>query len=478
MKYLKSILPAIVILINISIAKAQTADTSLTLQQCLDIAIKNNLLVKQSEIQMETARISYQQARENMLPTINGMVDHTISDGRSINSYTNGYVNQAITSATYNLSSSLVLSNGLTLQNSVKQTSLAYQAGQMDFQQAKDNLTLNIITAYLQVLDSEDQLTQANTQAGVSLQQEKRLETLDKDGAIPPSQLSDLKGQLATDQLAVVDAKNTLALNKLNLLQLLNVPYNKNVKFQRSLADQLPVEYTASADEIYSKALSDLALVKSTTLRRESAEKGVAVAKGALLPSISLSGGLGTNYSSAATRSVFADSSVVRTGEFINTAGGGRQSVYTVAQNYNTPTINYGDQFKNNYSSSITLGVSIPILNYFQNKNKVTLAKLNLEGAKYVEQNTRIQLRASIDQAYASMSAAYERYKLLINQVDAFTESFRIAQIRFNDGVLTSVDFLVVKGNLDKAKTNLISGRYDYLIRTKILDYYQSRLSF
>ncbi|RKR85723.1 outer membrane protein [Mucilaginibacter gracilis] len=477
MKYFKYILPLLLIAISIKPARGQNADSVLTLKQCLDIAIKNNLLVKQSEIQVETSRISYQQARENLLPNLNGDITHSLSDGRSLNPFTNGYLNQQITSGNYSLSSSVVLSNGLTLQNSIRQTSLAYQAGKMDFQQAKDNLTLNLITAYLQVLSNEDQLTQANTQAGVSKNQLARLQILDKDGAVTPSQLYDLKGQYATDQLSVVNAKNAVDISKLTLLQLMNVPYNKNVQLQRQASDQLPSVYVNTADDIYQKALSDLAYVKAATLRRESAEKGVQVAKGALLPTLSLSGSLGTNYSSAATRSSFVDSSVVPTNTFINTPGGGRQSVYTVQQNYNTANINWADQFKNNYGTSISLGLSIPILNYFQNKNKVALAKLNLRNAQYIEQNTRIQLRQNVDQAYANMTAAFERYQLLTDQVGAFGESFRIAEVRFNSGVLTSVDFLVVKGNLDRAKVNLISARYDYLIRSKILDYYQGRLA-
>jgi outer membrane protein len=477
MKLLKCLMIAIVMAVSVKPLKAQQlADSVLTLQQCLNIAIKNNLLIKQSEIQMDASRINYMQAKENLLPTLNGSVEHSLSDGRSLNPFTNGYLNQQITSASYGLSSSLVLSNGLTLQNSIRQTSLAYQAGKMDFQQAKDNLTLNIITAYLQVLNSEDQLTQASTQALVSQKQVDRQAILNKDGAVTPSQFYDLKGQLATDKLAVANAKNTLAIVKLNMLQMMNVPYNTNTRFQRQLADQLPLEYRESSDQIYAKALSDLAYVKASTLRRESAEKEVKVAKGALLPTLALSGGLGTNYSSAATRSTFADSSITNTRQYINTPTG-RQSVYAFQQNYNTSNINYADQFKNNYGTSVSLGLNVPILNYFHNKNKIALARLDLRNARSVEQNTRVQLRSNIDQAYVNMASAYERYKLLVEQVDAFAESYRIAEIRFNSGVLTSVDFLVVKGNLDRAKTNLISTRYDYLIRTKVLDYYQGRLS-
>ena len=445
MKYLQYIFPVLLICFSVNTASAQTPDTALTLQQCLDIAIKNNLLVKQSELDVERNRISYQQARENMLPSLNGSVDHSISDGRSLNPSTNQYVTTQFTSATYALNSSLTLSSGLTLQNAVKQTSLAYQAGKMDFQQAKDNLTLNIITSYLQVLNAEDQLTQANSQSAVSQKQEERQEVLNKDGAVLPSAYYDLKGQAAADKLNVVNAKSALDIARLTLLQLMNVPYNKNVKIQRQLADQLPLQYNETADQIYSKALTDLAYVKAADLRRQSAEKGVQVAKGAMIPSVSLGGNLGTNYSSSANSS--------------GTSSG------------------YVNQLQNNYGTSLGLGINVPILNYFQNRNKVKLAKLDLLNTQYVEQNVRIQLRENIDQAYVNMAAAYDRYKLLVEQVDAFGESFRIAEIRFNAGVLTSVDFLIVKGNLDRAKTSLISSRYDYLIRTKILDYYQGRLS-
>jgi outer membrane protein len=123
------------------------------------------------------------------------------------------------------------------------------------------------------------------------------------------------------------------------------------------------------------------------------------------------------------------------------------------------------------------VGLHIPILNGFQSRNNVALAKIDLLNAKYTAENTKIQLKQSIEQAYVDMSAAYERYQILKEQVDAYGESFRIAEVRFNDGALNSVDYLVAKGNLDRAKTGLINARYDYFIRTKILDYYQGKLA-
>lgn len=465
------------IVLGKQVAAQQITDSVLTLQQCLDIGIKNNLAIKQTEAQMEATRVYWRQARENLLPSLNGDASQNFSQGRSLNPFTNGYLDQPITSGSYGLSSSLMLSSGLTLQNSIKQTSLAYQAGKMDFEQAKNDLTLNLIIAYLQVLSGEDQLILARTQASVSQSQLERSEVLNKEGAIPPQQLYDLKGQVATDQLSIINAQNNITIAKLNLLQMLNVPYRKDVKLQRQPGDAITPLYTESADQVYGVALNNFASVKSGTLKRQSAEKAVQVAKGALLPSLALYGGLNTTYSSAAQRSILVGQSVVPTSQFIETAGGGRQTVYTTQSNYAGQNIPYIDQFRNNYRTNISLGLSIPILNYFQNRNRVSLAKLSLQTARDVEHTNQLQLKVNIDKAYDNMAAAYERYQLISKQTEAFTESFNIAEARFNAGATTSVDFLIVKGNLDRTKTNLINARYDYIIRTRILDYYQGKLA-
>ncbi|GAA4311196.1 hypothetical protein GCM10023149_06110 [Mucilaginibacter gynuensis] len=470
MRYLKYLLSAFTLMLSVS-AYSQT-DSLLNLQQCVDIAIKNNLDVKRSELDMQTSRVYYNQARENLLPTLNGSVNHSISSGRD--PFSNGSSSGSTTAADYSLNSDLVLFNGLSLQNSIRQTSLAYQAGKMDFQQAKDNITLNVITAYLQVQNNVDLLTQATAQVDVSKKQTERLNIMNKEGGVKPSEYYDVKGQLATDQVTYINAKNALALSKLNLLQLMNVPYKSNIQLQRLNAEQLPGKYVSTEDEVYNKALSDLALVKAATLRRQSAEKGVKAAKGSLFPTISIGGGVGTRYSSAARLTNFSDSSIVNTGTFVTSAGV-RQPVSAVQ--YGSTKYAYFDQLRNSYNTQFNVGLRIPILNYFQNRNKIALAKIQLLDAQYTEQNTLVKLKQNVEQAYLNMTAAYERYSVVTDQVEAFAESFRIAEIRFNEGALNSVDYVVAKNNLDRANTSLITARYDYFIRTKILDYYQGRLS-
>jgi outer membrane protein len=136
------------------------------------------------------------------------------------------------------------------------------------------------------------------------------------------------------------------------------------------------------------------------------------------------------------------------------------------------------EQIKNNFSSYISLGLNIPIFLNGTRRNALAKAKINALYARDVEENAKIVLRQNVEQAYYNMMAAYKKYQVLMDQVKAYTESYRIYKLRFDAGVLTSVDFIFAKNNLDAATVNLISAKYDYFIDSKILDYYQGKLSF
>jgi outer membrane protein len=175
---------------------------------------------------MQSAQVNWQQAKLNLLPNLNGAASQSLNEGRSIDPFTNSPINERYNSAGYGLNSQVTLFQGLALQNAIKQNSFNYQASKMDWQQAKDNATINVILAYLQVLTNEDLLTQAQNQAIYSQQEVDRLETLNKQGAITPSDLSNLRGQFANDQLSIINSKNSLESSKISLCQLMNIPYD------------------------------------------------------------------------------------------------------------------------------------------------------------------------------------------------------------------------------------------------------------
>lgn len=446
-----------------------------TLKQCVDSAITNNLQVKQSDLQMQNASINLRQSKQNQIPNLFATLNHGINQGRSIDPFTNSYVNQNIGYGTYDLSSNVILFNGLQIKNIIKRNAFGYEASKMELQTIKDNLTLNIILDYLQILNNEDQLAQSINQSALTKKQVERLEILNKEGAIIPAQLYELRGQLANDELAVINNENAVQAAKLALSQLMNMPYNKNMDVEKLTADNYAMNYSADPNSIYQTALSQLAQIKAVDFRKQSAEKAVKVARGQFYPSIGLGGNLGTNYSTAAQENIFLNSVQVPSGDYV-TFNGTQVPVITTKSNYNSQKISYSNQFTNNYSTSINLNIRIPILNSFSARNNVALAKNDLKNTEYIAETAKIQLEQAIEQAYLNMTAAYRKYTTLLQQVSDFTIAFKAAEVRYNEGVSTQIDYLIAKNNLDRANINLITAKYDYVFQTKILDYYQGKL--
>lgn len=446
-----------------------------TLKQAVDTAIANNLQVKQSSLQVQNASINFKQAKDNRLPEVFANLNHGLNQGRSIDPFTNTYASQNIGYGNYNVSADITLFNGFQIRNFIKQNALGYEASKMELQNVKDNLTLNIILAYLQILNNEDQLAQSNNQAALSKKQVERLEVMNNEGSIIPAQLYEFKGQLANDELAVINNENAVQSSKLALSQLMNIPYDKNIQVERLTADNYALNYEADVEAIYQAALLQLAQIKANELRRQSADKAVEVARSQFFPILGLGGNLGTNYSTAAQENIFVNSTQVQSGDFVN-VNGTPIPVITTKNNFNTQKINYSSQFTNNYNTSVNLGIRIPILNGFRARNNVALAKNDLRNTEYIAESAKVQLKQSIEQAHFNMSAAYRRYTTLLQQVNDFTTAFRAAEVRYTEGVSTQIDFLIAKTNLDRANINLISAKYDYLFQTKILDFYQGKL--
>jgi outer membrane protein len=237
---------------------------------------------------------------------------------------------------------------------------------------------------------------------------------------------------------------------------------------------QLPFTdmYADTPDKIYDLALQQFAQIKSVNYSTQSAEKAVKVARGGLFPLLGLNAGFGTNYSNTGTTQNFINTTDVASSDYV-IVNGSQSPVFKKQDNYSQEKISYFDQLNNNRNSGVSLDMRIPIFNSFQQRNRIKVAKLDLKNRELVEKTTRTQLQRSIEQAYIDMTSAFDKHKALLEQVDALTESFRAAEIKFNSGVGNSYDYLLVKNSLDRATINLINAKYDYVLRTKVLDFYK-----
>ena len=450
-----------------------TIKTFYSLNDCIDIAIKNNLTLKSSTLRAETSSVNFKQAKYNVLPNLNANYNLGVNNGRSIDPFTNDYINQELTFSNAGLNLNLTVFNGFRLMNTIKQNRFNMQAAEMEIEEAKQNLILDVTLAYIQILNSKDMVELAKARLETTSKQLTRLGVLYKEEVGNPADYTDMQGQYALDEMSVMNAENAFKEGVLNLIQLLNIETSDSDLVFESIEGLIESEkYNLSADEVFNDALENLATFKSKELRINAAHNGIKVARSNYYPEISLFGQLNTNYSSAAQTFTETGTVINETGDFVNING----NEFPVLQNqslFQGEKINYNDQFDNNLNSVIGVSVTVPLFNGFRAKNTVKLQKIQKDESLIDYQNTKLLFKQSIEQAYLNMDAAFSRYHILSNQVKAFEESFRINEIRFNNGVSNVVEYITSKNNLDASKLNLSNAKYEYLLRVKVLDYYR-----
>lgn len=449
-----------------------------SLQQCVDSAVKNNPSVKTAEFTKDNARNNLDQQRANMLPNLSGYANYVNNGGRSINIYTNTYVTENYNSGYGQLSGSIPLWNGFSIQNFVREYALLYEADKMDWQQAKDLVTVNVILAYLNILSTEEQLGMAERQAEATRKRADLLEIQNREGAISPSDLSDMKGQLGSDELTVATTQNALEANKLALAQFMNIPYSPGMDVVPLGNDMTPIAYGGTIDQIYQNAIRNLAQVKAADLHLASAAKGVKATRGTMAPTLSLFGQVYTNYSTTAATQKFLNSTYDSTGGYAKINPTTLAPVYLPQSNYSSQEINFGDQVKNNVNTQVGIQLNIPILNGLRLRTAYRQSQVALAQAKFTANTTRTQLRQSVESYYVNMMAAFRTYSVLNQQVNDYAESYHSAEIKYDAGAMKSVDFIIYKTNIDRARLNLIQAKYNYILQTKVLDYFQGILTW
>lgn len=457
-------------------AAAQSLKT-MTLVECVQIALKNNQSVYMANFNAETQAVYHSQAKASVFPSVNSTIDHGLNTGRSINPSDNSYLSQSFTSANYNLNASLSLWNGFKVRNYIRKTDLDERSGRLDAQQQEDAITIEVIAAYLDILNQQELLNNLYRQELTTQVQYNRLDTLNQSGAASPADLYDIKGQLNSSEIAIIDQKNAIKTAKITLFQLLNLPLDMGIVLEapgKSIRPDQPA--AGSIDEIYSHSLESLPMIKSSKLKLESAGRQVAINRADYYPSLTLNGGLGTAFSSAANRSVPGDILRQETGAYVLN-GAEQQPVYQDVAMMGTQKIPYWDQLKNNYGANVNLTLNIPIFNGLQTKSNVKIARIQEKQAKLELSTTETQLKNAIGKAYFDAGAAMDAWLKQQEQVAAYQEYFRISEVKFNAGAINSSEYLIAKNKLSQAENSLVAAKYNYIFKSKILSYYEGTLS-
>ncbi|PRP66245.1 TolC family protein [Nonlabens agnitus] len=448
---------------------AQT-DDAISLQDCIEMALQNNPEFTSSKLAAETSSINFKQNKNALLPSINGNYNLGVAEGRSIDPFTNDFINEELTFSNLGVNLNATIFNGFNLVNQWKQAKLNLQASQMEVEAAKQNLILNVTLAYLQVLNSRELVKLSKNRVLSTEEQLNRLKSLFEEESGSPAAYRDLQGQFANDKAAVINSKNALDLALIDLNRLVNSNDDINQNVQEILLDDLDYKYTF--EEVYVQALGNFPDLKASDLRVQATEKSIAVARSQYVPEISFFANLNTNYSSAAR--LFNDSGTVveETGDFV-TFNGTDVPVLRESTTFESAEIGYRDQFENNLSTSYGLAVRIPIFNGFNAKNNAGLEKIRNKQAQVELNQTQLDLKQAIKTSYTTMVAARENYKLLEEQVAAYEESLRINNVLFENGASNSTDYILSKNTLENARISLTNIKYSYALRIKILEYYR-----
>ncbi|MBL4706873.1 MAG: TolC family protein [Flavobacteriales bacterium] len=429
-------------------ASVSAQDKVWTLEECISYALENNIQIQQSELNQQISKQDLVASRYNILPSANASASHTYNFGQTIDPFTNQFANSQVRSNSLSVSSSLTLFNGFRNVNTIKRNQAQLKAAEYDLQKMKNDISLNIANSYLGILFNEELLKNAESQLRVTQGQIDRIDKQVKAGVLAEGALKDIEAQFANEELQVINAQNQLKLSKLNLEQMLRLESAEEFEIVSPSMDNFQsVSELVSPGVLYLTALQTMPEIKSAEYGVYSAEKSVQISRSGYLPSLSMTGSLGSGFSQ--NNKEFIDNEL-KVKPFTN-------------------------QLDDNFNKSVSFRLSIPIFNGLSARTNVRRAKLQAQSAQLAYDNAQLVLRQNIESAHNDAVAGLKRYRAAEKSVSALTTSFNYTQERFNVGIINSFDFNNEKNRLNNAQSELLQAKYNYIFSTKVLDFYQGK---
>ena len=410
-----------------------------TLAECIRHAQENNITLQQRGLQVRQQEIQLDNAKGSRLPQVNGSVSENFSFGRGLTA-DNTYSNTNTTSTGISLGTSVPIFQGLRISNNIKEGELNLKAATEDLEKAKQDMSVSVAQAYVQILYNMELLDVALNQVGIDSLQVERLEAMLENGKASPAQVAQQKAALGQSRLSATQARNNLNLSLLDLSQLLELPNPEGFSIVRP---SVPIDgiLLGNPEDIYLEAMETKPEIKAEMFRLDATDYTIKNAKGAFLPSISANGGIGSNY-------------------------------YTMSA---APSAAFMEQIKHNFSQYLGVSLSVPIFSGFQNRNQVRMAELSRTNQMLQLENTKKTLYKEIQQAYYNAVAAADKYRSSTDARSSALESFELMKAKYENGKANITEFNEARDNWLKAESDLVRSRYEYLYSAKLLDFYRGR---
>ena len=434
-QYFRQVLVCLLFFVGtFQIAAAQEV---ISIQQAIENTLNNNLQIRQAKLTENLSDENLKQSKAALFPTVNGNGGYNVNFGRSLDPSKQSFNSQQFSSFTGGASTTVDLFQGFQKLNQIKQNKLLLSADQTYTEKVKNDLILQVITSYMQILYNKDFLVAAKQQLAVAQQQLKQQQELLDVGNKTLADLAESKSLVATAELDVTTAENALTISYITLAQLMDIP--SATRYDVKAPDVSSFNGIASVyhpEEVYGQALQLFPDIKLASIRTEAARKAVDLAKGTYFPSLSLGAGFNTNYSSV------------------------------------SETYRFRDQIRDNFGQYLGTSLQIPIFNGFRTRTNVRRAKITLLQNQTEEQLAKNNLNKVIYQAVADLKAAQSTFESTSKTFAARKEAFSVIDQRYQVGLVNSLDYSTSQTNRNKAEIDMIRAKYDLLFKAKVIDYY------
>ncbi len=429
---------------------SQAQSKKWTLEECVNYAIKNNISIKQSELDAKSAAIEKSSAIGGFLPSLNINGSHSWNIGLNQNITTGLLENQTTQFTSAGLNSNIDVYNGMQNQNRLRRANLALLASTYQLSKMQDDVSLNIANSFLQILFNKENLKVQKEQLSNNEKQLQRSQELVNAGVVPRGDLLDIKATVASNNQAIVVVENALLISKLSLAQLLQL---ENFQDFDIVDANYPITESATLLQtpatIYAKAKEERVELKIAKTNLEIAERDVKISKGAYQPSIQ-------GFYSFSTRAGYADRVV-----FDQSGNPSFQPPFSVLK-----------QFDLNKGHSFGFQMNIPVLNGFATKNNVARSKIALDRSKIAFSQQELDLERNIYTAFTDAKGAMKTYESAIITLEARQESYNYAKEKFAVGMLNAFDLNQSQSLFVNAQSEVVRTKYDYIFRVKVIEFY------
>ena len=407
------------------------------LQRCINHAIEHNLSIKQKEAARDQSKVELNTAQWSRMPNLNGNIGQSFNFGRALQA-DNTYGNRNTRNTNFSLGTNIPLFTGMQIPNNIALSKLNLKAATEDLAKAKEDISIQVASYFLQVLFNEELVKIARNQVALSQEQLDRKVAFFKNGKASEAEVLEAKSRLAQDQLSLVQAENNHQLALLDLSQLLELPSPENFRISVPDIDGFTADLSMP-EEVYAQAMMNKPAIKAAQYRLQGAEKSIRIAQSGYYPQLSFGAGIGTNY-------------------------------YHLSGIENAPFSTQWDQNMNKY---LQFSLSIPIFNRFQTRNRVKSARIQHTALSWQLEESKKALYKEIQQAYYNALAAESKYKSSQSASESAEASFRLISEKYANGKASATEYNEMRTAWMKALSDGVQAKYEFMYRSKILDFYK-----